>query len=178
MVNRLIILATTIIKPLFLKLCNKILFSGLIVLLLLLQQSQFLHINLWWKIGLYWMLTTRSYVIAFLADLDVGRLLVHEAINKLPSYKNNVEGRCSSPSTSFVKCNLDACCEFGLKIKPKKLNKERRETKTPRNVYLVRSKLTYFGDRLIFLHSTPLSMISLQRHKELKLVSTSSQNKP
>jgi len=46
-------------------------------------------------------------------------------------------------------------------IKPQAKDKERRETNTPRNVYVVRYKLTYFEKEVDL--SNPLSMSSLQK---------------
>jgi hypothetical protein len=59
--------------------------------------------------------------------------------------------------------------------KPQAKDKERRETHTPKNVYLVRSNVTYFGGDIDL--SNPLSTSS---YKEIqkgykKLASTSSQ---
>jgi len=59
--------------------------------------------------------------------------------------------------------------------KPQAKEKERRETITPRNVYPVRSNLSYFGEEIDI--SNPLSMSSYKEMRKvyMKLVLTSSQ---
>jgi len=85
---------------------------------------------------------------------------------------NQYQSKTQATTTITLRSNQ------GIKVKsskPQAKDKERRETNTPRNVYLVQSNLTYSGGEIDL--SNPLSMSS---YKEIqmgykKLASTNSQ---